>query len=281
MPDVSPACTRLQYSASKCAGCSRNACDRRRARLDLVLDVHHQPREARRCCGRGATMSNDCSSGTPAFSIVASWRVKNVMSFSVTLRPPRNVWRLILVTRMPWRRRLVVTTVSDAAARLAAHLAVVAVDAFPDERVFLDVVVGAGSDCGGHGCPSMRGSARHSLVTASISSRDVMPFLTFSRPDWRRLRTPSFCACCGDVDRVAVAHDELAHVVGDRHHFVDAHAALVARALAVVAADRPVRLPACRRGLPRVNPARSSASGGMSSGFLHCVHKLAARGAAR
>ena len=31
------------------------------------------------------------------------------------------------------------TTVSDAAFDLAAHLAVVAVDAFPDEGVFLDV----------------------------------------------------------------------------------------------------------------------------------------------
>ena len=47
----------------------------------------------------------------------------------------------------------------------------------------------------------------------------------------------------GDVERVAVAHDELAHLVGDRHHLVDADAALVARALAVVAADRPERLP--------------------------------------
>src|SRR5215217_5876831 len=37
------------------------------------------------------------------------------MSFSLTLRPPRNVWRFRRVTRMPWRRRLVRTTVSDAA----------------------------------------------------------------------------------------------------------------------------------------------------------------------
>ena len=96
-------------------------------------------REKRALLWPRATMSNACSSGTPAFSIVASWRVKNVMSFSLTLRPPRNVCLLILVTRMPWRRRLVVTTVSDAARDLAAHLPVVAVDAFPDEGVFLDV----------------------------------------------------------------------------------------------------------------------------------------------
>ena len=72
-------------------------------------------RENRALLWPRATMSNACSSGTPARSIVASWRVKNVMSCSLTLRPPRNVCRLILVTRMPCRRRLVVTTVSDAA----------------------------------------------------------------------------------------------------------------------------------------------------------------------
>jgi len=35
-------------------------------------------------------MSNACSIGTPAFSIVASWRVKKVMSRWVMLRPPRD-----------------------------------------------------------------------------------------------------------------------------------------------------------------------------------------------
>ena len=63
-------------------------------------------REKRALLWPRATMSKACSSGTPARSIVASCRVKNVMSFSLTLRPPRNVCRLILVTRMPWRRRL-------------------------------------------------------------------------------------------------------------------------------------------------------------------------------
>ena len=72
-------------------------------------------REKRGLLWPRATISNDCSSGTPERSIVAIWRVKNVMSRSVTLRPPRNVWRLILVMRTPCRRRLVVTTVSDAA----------------------------------------------------------------------------------------------------------------------------------------------------------------------
>ena len=72
-------------------------------------------REKRALLWPRATISKDCSSGTPDFSIVASWRVKNVMSFSVTFLPPRKLCRLSLVMRMPWRRSVVVTTVSDAA----------------------------------------------------------------------------------------------------------------------------------------------------------------------
>jgi hypothetical protein len=36
------------------------------------------------------TMSKACSSGTPAFIMVASWRVKKVMSFSVIVPPRRS-----------------------------------------------------------------------------------------------------------------------------------------------------------------------------------------------
>jgi len=35
------------------------------------------------------TMSNDCSSGTPAFIIVASWRVNSVRSLSWIFLPLR------------------------------------------------------------------------------------------------------------------------------------------------------------------------------------------------
>ncbi len=51
-------------------------------------------RENRALLWPRATMSNACSSGTPARSMVASWRVKKVTSFSPTRRPPRNVCRL-------------------------------------------------------------------------------------------------------------------------------------------------------------------------------------------
>ena len=123
-------------------------------------------------------------------------------------------------------------------ARLAADLAVVAVEAFPDEREFLDV---------------------------PCAARLLWPWLTLFRPslvgdgfdflerghallDLEEARVAQIADAfllrlLGDVERGAVAHDELAHVVGDRHHLVDADAALVARALAVLAPDRAERLP--------------------------------------
>ena len=84
-------------------------------------------------------ISNDCSSGTPAFSIVASWRVKNVMSFSPTLLPPRNVCRLILTIAHALAPQVGRDDGFGRRARFSAHLPVVPVDALPDERVFLDV----------------------------------------------------------------------------------------------------------------------------------------------
>jgi hypothetical protein len=56
-----------------------------------------------------------CSSGTPAFIITASWRVKSVMSFSVIFLPPRCRTFLTEVTWMPWRRRLAATAASPGA----------------------------------------------------------------------------------------------------------------------------------------------------------------------
>ena len=41
----------------------------------------------------------------------------------------------------------------------------------------------------------VRSPQSYSLVTASTSSSEVTPCLTLSRPDWRRSRTPSRCAC--------------------------------------------------------------------------------------
>ncbi len=69
---------------------------------------------------RFATISNDCSSGTPAFIMVANWRVKSVMSLSVIFLPLEKVFFLTLVTRMPWRRKAVALT--NASPPRAFHL---------------------------------------------------------------------------------------------------------------------------------------------------------------
>src|SRR5438128_10074831 len=61
------------------------------------------------------TMSKACSSGTPAFIITASWRVKMVMSLSVIFLPPPVRTFLIVWTWMPWRRRFAATADSPAA----------------------------------------------------------------------------------------------------------------------------------------------------------------------
>ena len=229
VPEASPAATRLQYSVSKWPGCSRNACDMDEPASILFL-MSIMRREKRALLWPRATISNDCRRGTPAFSIVASWRVKNVMSFSLTLRPPRNVCRLILTMRMPWRRRLVVTTVSDAA--------------FDSPRTWR-LLRSMPSQRNVNSLTSRRamrwlrwpwfvildddGRRRHSLVIASISSSDVMPDLTLSRPDWRKVAYAFLLRLLGDVERVAVAHDDLPHVVGDRHHLVDADRAPCSR----------------------------------------------------
>src|SRR6185437_3143214 len=242
MPAVSPACTRLQYSGSKYFGYSRNACDR----LDPVSTFALRSiisREKRALLWPRAMMSNDVRSGTPAFSIVASWRVKNVISFSPIARPPRNDWRLILSTRIPWRRRFDVATVSEIARssprtgfllrstpshrkvssrafRSLRRTVAVAIVIGPRMRV-MRLLVGDGLDL------FERGDSGPDLAKSGLPQR-----------------TDAFAACLlGDVERIAVAHDDLAHLVADRHHFVDADAALVAGALAVVAPRRAERLP--------------------------------------
>ncbi len=218
------------------------------AGFDAALEVHHEAREARVGCGRGRRSRTTAAAARPARSIVASWRVKNVMSFSVTLLPPRKVSRLIFWTRMPWRRRLVVTTVCDAA--LDSPRTWRLLRSTPSQTNVYSLTSlrrAAAARCGGsgHGADSLSGEIRcgYSLVMASISSSEVTPSFTLMRPGLAQVAHAFLLRLVGDVERVAVAHDELPHLVGDRHDLVDADAALVARALALVAADRAVRLP--------------------------------------
>ncbi len=75
IPPCSPASIRLQYSESKYFGWRRKACamllpDSMSTRISVSSWVKFGLAWPR------AMMSTDCSSGTPAFSMVDSWRVK-------------------------------------------------------------------------------------------------------------------------------------------------------------------------------------------------------------
>ncbi len=114
MPAASPASTRLQYRLLKYSGYLRKAADSEvpvsmSARMSLSSLV---------TLGLGlprATMSNDCSSGTPAFIMVANWRVKMAMSLGLMRLPERMRRFLILVTNTPCRRSEAWTWFSPAA----------------------------------------------------------------------------------------------------------------------------------------------------------------------
>ncbi len=60
-------------------------------------------------------MSKACSSGTPAFIIVESWRVKIATSLPPMDLPPLMRRFFTFVTMMPWRRMLALTAASPPA----------------------------------------------------------------------------------------------------------------------------------------------------------------------
>ncbi len=114
MPACSPAPTRLQKSASKYCGYLRKACESEEpVSTSVLMSMRSLPTEA--LLWPLPTMSKACSSGTPAFIITASWRVKIVMSLSVIFLPPPCFTFFTLPTWMPWRRSMAMTTCSPPA----------------------------------------------------------------------------------------------------------------------------------------------------------------------
>ena len=138
------------------------------------------------------TMSKACSSGTPAFIMVASWRVKIAMSLGLMALPLRILRLRILVGSTPWRRRAETTWFSPAARvspltclplrSLPSHSKT---NSFTDLLLIAVAIVIRVPYC----------QAGYSLVHPSTSSIEVMPFLTFNKPDCRKLRTPSRRDC--------------------------------------------------------------------------------------
>ena len=129
-----------------------------RAGFDLGLD---RPSADARTAGLLCplpTMSKACSSGTPDFIIVASWRVKSVMSLSVILPPPRELLLLDLDDPDALAAQRRVDLRLAARAHLAAHGLAGLVRAGPGEVEFLDVRLSCRcrcSRCHGHALPIM------------------------------------------------------------------------------------------------------------------------------
>src|SRR5664279_903067 len=154
------------------------------------------------------------------------------MSFSLTDLPPRKVCRLILTIRTPWRRRLVVTTVSDAArdsprtCRLLRSMPsqrnVYSLTSRRDCAVAVAMIVLA---C--RASPSLVGD-RLDFLERRDAGLDLQQSGLAQVPHTFLLRL------FRNIQRIAGAHDDLAQVVGDRHHLVDADTSLVSRALAQV-----------------------------------------------
>ena len=185
MPACSPAATRLQNSLSKWTGCLAKACDRLRP-VSTSVRISLSRRDRAGLPEPFMAMSKACSSGTPDFIMVASWRVNSAMSLSV-MRPPRAIFSfLILPTWMPWRRSIACTMASPLARIsprttlpvLSLPSQVYSSSLGPVARIARLAV-------------AMRSNVLYSLVVASTSSSEVTPCFTLRSPDWRRSSTPS------------------------------------------------------------------------------------------
>src|SRR5512139_1888850 len=193
---------------------------------------------SRRCidgleCPR-ATISNDCSSGTPAFIMVASWRVNRVTSFSVIFLAVLNsvLCFLTLVTVMPCLRSWVLTKAKPPACiwpltflprlSMPSHRKVASLTAFAAVAIRNPLEVGNGLDL------FQRGETGFHFQQTCLAQVEhaFAPRLV------------------GDVGFVAALEDDAGHGVGDRHHLIDTHPPLVASSAADVAADRLVGPPA-------------------------------------
>jgi hypothetical protein len=76
------------------------------------------------------------------------------------------------------------------------------------------------------------------LVTASTSSREVWPDLTFKQARLTQVEHPFTPRLVGDIGFISALEDDAGHFVGNGHHLIDAQPSLVAGAAADIAANR-------------------------------------------
>ena len=221
-------------------------------------------------------MSKDCSSGTPAFIIVASWRVKIAMSLSLDLLAAAHAALLDLGDHDALAAQGRADHRLAAGAHLAAHRLAGLVLAFPVEDEFLDVSVRLLQS---PWWPSPNPGVSLFVGAAEITSSSwSVPALTFIRPDWRSDRARRPCCACAAMSHGALpcARMMLLDRFGDRHDLVDADPALVAVAVAALRSRRPVGLPAAVQVVLGEAGLQHGLVADMSAGCLQ-VHRRRAR----
>src|SRR4051812_1847954 len=170
------------------------------------------------------TISKDCTSGIPAASMVASWRLNTAMSSGLTLPPALNACDcfLILLTAMPWRRSSERNAPSSGARLLP--LTRLPFLSMPDQLKGVSRLAVL--------APAVATAV--AMVRLSLLDGDAVDFLEASHalPDLLEAGAAEvphaflFCVIA-DVDGVAAFHDHASHGLGDRHHLVDTDAPFV------------------------------------------------------
>ena len=162
---------------------------------------------------------------------------------------------LTLVTLMPWRRSVALTTASPPAR--ISPCTVFPVLSRPSHWNTASLTLAPKYSplqlpCRSPRFPMLTACVRRATSfvghAPSTSSSEVTPLPYLEQPRLPQVAHPLEPRLVGDLDaRCRCCMMIRSHLFGDRHHLVDADAALVAGALAALAADRPVWAASCRR----------------------------------
>src|SRR5688572_23718689 len=168
------------------------------------------------------TISNDCTSGMPAASMVASWRLNTAMSSGFTLPPDLKavLCFLMRLTAMPWRRRSARNAVSSGARLLpVTRLPFLSM---PDQEYGTSRLM-----------PFACVATAVAMIAVSLFDGDAVDFfdaghalLDLLEPGTPQVPHAFFRSLVGDVDGIAAFHDDAAQGLRDRHDLVDTDAAL-------------------------------------------------------
>ncbi len=142
------------------------------------------------------TISKACTSGMPAASMVASWRLKTAMSSGLILPPPLKSWRsfFTLTAITPWRRSSAWTSFSlTASVRPLSRLPLRSVPSQTQGNSFFASAAACAMSARPDYVkrPNASPNRTQSTVTRLTSSRLVRPSRTFLRPAVLRSQIPS------------------------------------------------------------------------------------------